>query len=594
MSRFPEKLLAASLLYFGILCPLALSQQSSESKTLVLKGVTVIDGSGGLPTKEAVIVIDGDKIQSVGGKETSYSADATVVDLSGKFIIPGLIESHAHYEEWMGEAMLNHGVTTVMAVGGRYGKRKEASQGSNARIPRIFDTAGGPGLSPSLTQEQVRVSVREWLREKPDFGTLRAFNDRNKQVYQWAAEEIHRAGLILFGHTENAPASIGAGQDVVEHLWGFAEAMMSPKELEEFQEGRYLHWGTFLRDGAERDRMIKDAVDRGVYLNPTFLYEFGSLSPLAAKHELEDYRLYSEPLLMVYYPRNVAESLLQKHKQIRNFSSKYESLVFISRLTPEEAQEFQRAYRLFSDFIKRFVQAGGKIQAGTDTLSGGTPGLSLHQEMELLVEAGLTPMQALESATSWSAHTLAGKDSALGMPKVGAIRAGSFADIVVLGANPLEDITNTRKIERVMKGGKFIDLGYTPAYFTFTRPPRGIDLKTLAPAIVAISPYTVVEGSPDFEMIVEGTGFVGKSVVRVDGVSLPTTFLSTRKLNVKIPANLVEKATPNPFVAPGPEQKVGVFGDRLLPITVFTSPPEGGTSNNVFLRIRAKWMADVK
>ena len=110
------------LLAFVANCPNGLSQ---ESRLLVLQGATVIDGRGGNPISEAVIQIEGDRIQSVGAKGTNVPAGATVVDLSGKFIIPGLIESHAHYGEWMGEVFLNHGVTSVLAVGEGSARKKK-------------------------------------------------------------------------------------------------------------------------------------------------------------------------------------------------------------------------------------------------------------------------------------------------------------------------------------------------------------------------------------------------------------------------------------------------------------------------------------
>ena len=144
---------------------------------------------------------------------------------------------------------LNHGVTSIYAVGGDWGRAKERSQQSDARTPRIYDSVGVLRHAPSMTQEQVRHSVLQWLQKKPDFATLGSFNDRNKQVYQWTAEEVHRAGLIVFGHTEHAPDSIRAGQNVVEHIWGFSQPTMSPKELGGFSRaGKYLHWAMFLRD----------------------------------------------------------------------------------------------------------------------------------------------------------------------------------------------------------------------------------------------------------------------------------------------------------------------------------------------------------
>lgn len=562
--------------------------RSQQDAPIVLRGATLINGSGNTPLAGAVLVIEGERITAVGGPGTSYPSNATVLDVSGKFIIPGLVESHSHYEEWMGEVFLNHGVTSAMAVGGNFGAKKEASWRSDARSPRIFDTAGDPRLSPSMTQEQVRTAVQEWLRQKPDFARMPTYDNRWARIYPWAVEEIHRGGLMTFGHTENAPESVRAGQDVVEHIWGYLIPGMSPQEHEDFQKGKYLHWASFIRDWPRLEQLIRDAVQRGAYLNPTLQYELGSLSALAAQHEEEMYQVYRDPFLAAYFPQSIADSLLQKQRQIRNFSSKYENLVLLSRLTSQEAEEFRRGYRLAGEFLKRYVQAGGKIQAGTDTVSGGTPGLGLHHEMEMLVEAGLTAMQALQSTTSWAAAILTGRSQS--EPQVGVIRPGAFADLLVLSANPLDQISNTKKIERVMKGGKFVETGYSPSYFTFTRPPRKIAMATPTPELSALSPHTVLEGTPAFDLVVRGGGFVGNSVVRVDGVSVPTTFVNPRTLRARIPANVIERSTPNQFMAPGPEQMVGVFGDRTVQISVFNAPPEGGASNSISLRVRAKWM----
>ena len=119
------------------------------------------------------------------------------------------------------------------------------------------------------------------------------------------------------------------------------------------------------------------------------------------------------------------------------------------------------------------------IQAGTDTIAGGTPGLSQHHEMETLVEAGLTPMQAIKASTSWSAELLEGKNGARGRAKIGSIRPGNFADLVVISADPMTNISNTKKIERVMKNGRWIELGYHPEYVTLLKPATAIAASSL-------------------------------------------------------------------------------------------------------------------
>ena len=110
------------------------------------------------------------------------------------------------------------------------------------------------------------------------------------------------------------------------------------------------------------------------------------------------------------------------------------------------------------------------------------------------------------------------------------------------------------------------------------------------PEISGITPNAVAEGDPTFEMTVEGVGFINDSFVRVDGVSVPTTFVNIRTLKARIPASTVARALPNRFNEPGPFQLNGVYGDRTVKITVFNRPPDGGTSNSVSLRVQAKWL----
>ena len=582
------------LLTVAAVLPLAATVRAlppQAAPPLVLRGATVLTMTDEAPIADGVIVIEADTVTAVGGPKTPLPAGATVVDLKGRYVIPGLVESHSHYEEWMGELMVNHGVTTALAVGGNFGAAvKKSSHAPGTRTPRLYDTAGDPRINPSMTEAQVREGVQRWLEAKPDFARLRDFTDESANSFRWAADEMHTAGLLVFGHTNDAPRSIAAGHDVIEHMWGFIMPTLTPAEMADFQAGKHLHWSLFLDDWPALEASMKDAIARGVYVNPTLVYELGSLSRHAGRHERELIALHADPSLSVYYPQNIAQSLLQKQRQIRNFSGAYENMVLLSRLTPAERKEFDRGYRLAGEFLKRWVALGGKLQAGTDTISGGTPGIALHHEMELLVEAGLSPLQALRSATSWSADMLAGKAGALGPARVGRIAPGAYADLVVLSADPRADVTNTRKIDRVMKGGRFVEPGYDPAYFTFTRAPRSIAMATPEPELSEIAPHTVLEGTGDIELTVRGVGFVGNSVIRVDGVTVPTTFVSPRELKATVKRSALGSATPNPFDAPGPEQGTGIFGDRTVRITVFNAPPEGGVSNSISLRIRAKWM----
>ena len=221
----------------------------------------------------------------------------------------------------------------------------------------------------------------------------------------------------------------------------------------------------------------------------------------------------------------------------------------------------------------------------------GTAGLAVHMELEMLVESGLTPMQALQSMGVWGSEMITAKRKKPVKPMVGVVAEGAFADLVVLGANPLDDVANTRQIERVMKGGRFVQMGFTPYYAS---APAGIVHSTpyiQDPEISAIAPSRVTEGSGDFEIVVDGEGFLPDSVVRVDGVAVPTTFVDIRTLKARIPAGMVAQAVPDRFMLnTNPDQRVGVFGDRTVKVTVFTGPPDGGLSNSVSLKVMAKWL----
>src|SRR5215471_9430137 len=136
------------------------SQERTENNPTVLKGATAIDGLGNPAIPEAVILIEKDRIKGFGPKGTTYPNNANVVDLSGKFIIPGLVDSHVHYQPWLGELFLNYGVTSIMWQGGDASTAdREASYQSNTRTPRIFATGGRPAVQPGMTREQVRQAV---------------------------------------------------------------------------------------------------------------------------------------------------------------------------------------------------------------------------------------------------------------------------------------------------------------------------------------------------------------------------------------------------------------------------------------------------
>ncbi len=558
--------------------------QEGSTRRLRLQGATIIDGVSDAPLVDRSVLIEGSAIIAIVPDGSPVAAGTEIVDLNGKVLIPGLMDSHVHWLDWMGELFLNHGVTSIVALTDLDRELRARSQAS-AKLPRLYHSGNRPAFSNAGSPEEIRRAMQLWLENEPDMAHFPTYDDASSRAYAVAAEEAHREGFLVFGHAEDAPAGIRDGMDVIEHVWGFTQAAMSADDLQAFQEGAYLTWATLMTDWAVLDGMIADAVEAGTYLNPTLVYEWGGMSERANQRELDDYRVISNPDL-VYIPDNIADSLLPKHRQIKNFSSRYENMPLISRLPAGDRAHFEQGYRNVREFVRRFVNAGGKIQAGTDTITGGVPGLGVHQEMQMLVEAGLTPMQALKSATRWSAELLEGRDGARGPARVGSIEPGKLADLVVLRADPLADISNTEEIERVMKDGRWIELGYTPEYYTQTGPARSLAGSTFAPVISSLTPAIVEAGSEGTRVAIEGSGFLLTSLIRVNGISVKTFVTSPRRVEFDLPANLVSRPGPDPYRAPGPAQNVGIIGYRSIEISVFNPPPEGGMSNSIELLVR--------
>jgi hypothetical protein len=559
------------------------AQQTSGR--LLLQNVTIIDAISDEPLRGYSVLVDGNIISEVLSPGDMPDGNVEVINLEGKYIIPGLIDSHVHWEDWMGELFVNHGVTSVVALTDVDKAMRTKSQTSQG-LPRLFHSGNRPSFNADSTQREVRQIIDEWLKKEPEIAHFPTHNEEISKAYAMAAREVQRHGYMIFGHAENAINSLQDGHGIIEHIWAFAQAVMTEQELAEFQRGEHLTFATFMSNHWEElDELIKKVVDNKGYLNPTLVYEWGGMSKDANQREIDDYLTLRDPDL-AYFPDNIKLSLFAKHRQIKNYSSRYGNLPMVSKLPEADLAEFKQGFENIKEFIRRFMAAGGKIQAGTDAITAGIPGLGLHQEMHLLVETGLTPMQAIKAATRWSAEQFEGVDGKRGPARVGSIEAGKVADLVVLDKNPLVDIYNSRTVSRVMKDGKWVKLGFHPEYYTFTGPARSIAGSTLAPVISAAFPSYVVAGGDDRRVALEGSGFQMTTLVRVNGISVKTYFINPRRVEFDLPANLFKSSTPDPYRPPGPYQDYSIVGYRGIKIHAYNPPPEGGISNTINLMVR--------
>jgi hypothetical protein len=358
-----------------------------------------------------------------------------------------------------------------------------------------------------------------------------------------------KAGLKVVSHSLNVSDSIRWGIRGVEHMEGVAVATaVSPHNREAvarmpLEAG---HKNTALYQWMEPpafDRVIQDLIAHRVYLNPTLTFEWKALVDQTREFEQEDLRLYARPALS-YVPLDDRLVILGQYHWPDGRST-------------EERQQFRDGYRNVQRFLGQFIRAGGKIYAGTDSSAATTPGLSVHHEMQLLVDAGLTPMQALMAATIWGAEIM-GQQS-----RLGSIEKGKLADVVVLDANPLQDIQNTKKIVTVIKGGRIVDTSYHADYeIAIKRPgPESKHLYNPIPSLQDVSPPIAVEATP-VSLRVTGRGFTPASVTRLDGHVVDTRWVSATELAVTLTAQQTTRA-----------------GTFLL--TVETPKPGGGVSHPI-------------
>jgi hypothetical protein len=204
-------LLATAILGLGAL-PDALAQSPS---ILLIRGATIIDGVSDAPLRDRSLLIEGSTIRDVLPATAAAPAGAQVLDLGGKFIIPGLFDSHVHWEDYMGELFINHGVTSIVALEnapramrahpGRPGSSAVLSPGGTAATLQRRRGSRCPPDGADLAPEQTRFA---WFAQ---------CNARNARAYAIAADEAHKAGFMIFGHTDNAPGSVRDGMDIIEH-----------------------------------------------------------------------------------------------------------------------------------------------------------------------------------------------------------------------------------------------------------------------------------------------------------------------------------------------------------------------------------------
>jgi len=439
--------------------------------TVAITNVAVVDVDAGCVRAGQTVVVNGDRIAAVGPAATTRpAAGVTVIDGTGKFLLPGLWDMHAHIADpAMAAGFLRYGVTGVRhmysliaAVPVR--ASDPAAGGSGPRVVAATHLLDGTKtgfpwlLSANVrkadTPAEARLAVRKIRDSGNDF--LKIGNALPRDAYFAAVAEAKALGMPVAGHVPFAVSAfdaVRAGQQTIEHLDGVAAASGIHSDrwwaqraaCAEDSDSNAAQSRVDLDSALDTPHPVKEKalfaafVSKQVWHVPTLvqtqatsLLGIRTALPPAVEAELpEKARLFWDRK----YPKP-GEVILTA------FGRKYTAAQLAAR-----RQQYLGEQKLAG----RLHRAGVKLLAGTDTpYPLVVPGYSLHQELELLVGAGLTPPEALRAATLDPARCL-GREKHLG-----SVAVGKYADLILLTADPTRDIANTRAIEKVFVGGKMV------------------------------------------------------------------------------------------------------------------------------------------
>jgi hypothetical protein len=437
---------------------LAQTELASLPAPVVLTNVSVIDCTGA-PVKPGMsVVISGGRIRSLGKSGTvTVPAGARVVDATGKYLIPGLWDMHVHwYHAPTLPVFIANGVTGVRIMAGfpvHLRWRHEIDEGTllGPRLVLAGPIVDGPNpVWPDSLKAASDGDGRLAVRTIGDAGydCVKVYHLLSRAAYLGVAAEANRRGLPLVGHVPfdvSAAEASAAGQRSIEHLSGVALAcsiretelrrnLLAANQTEAAPPRVLLRFEIQAEESRDPDKaasLFSCFVKNGTWHVPTLAVR-QSHAMLQAHKEASDPRL-----------RYLSSSLRERWENRRAATFK--------KLGPAEFDNFRATLRNSLDIVNSMHHAGVQLLAGTDTGALDCyPGFSLHEELELLVQAGLTPLEALQTATFNPARFLnRTKD-------MGTVERGKWADLVLLDANPLDDIRNTRRIYAVVCRGRLL------------------------------------------------------------------------------------------------------------------------------------------
>jgi len=387
---------------------------------VAIVGATLIDGRGGSPILDAVVVVRGERIVAVGKRASvTIPAGAEVVDAKGLTLLPGLIDSHFHIDgdDPLPALYLTHGITSLRDPG-QWTEAYDVARKGPAPVPRLF--LCGPHLdSPPAAYpadsfivrdaEETRLAVNRFADEGAS--AIKVYFRLPLALIKVATETAHARGLPVTSHLEivDATDAIRAGVDGVEHATSFGTALLPLRDAEKYRqavladnnarrEGRYQVWNAIDLNSPRAGAVFKLIVERGTVVSPT---------------------------LAVFERQPGDKDTTEMHVH---------------------------AFKQMEAFVGLAFRAGAHVVVGSHSdVPHAKRGWAYQRELELLVESGLTPIQAIVAGTLENARYFRASD------RLGSVEPGKFADLLLVEGDPLRNISDMRRIKRVMLNGEWVN-----------------------------------------------------------------------------------------------------------------------------------------
>ena len=439
------KFIIINLVLLVCLVPGHAQEVIEKDREVVFKSVNVVPMDREQVIENQVVVVKNGKIQSVGNaKKVKYNKNALVIDAQGRYLIPGLAEMHAHVPpiddlEPMKDVLLlfaANGITTIRGMLGHPKHLELRKMINNAELtsPRFYTS--GPAVSgeSAKTQNEAVQIVKDEKLAGYDF--LKILPGLTKDNFDAMARTAHEQNIPFAGHVSfqvGVWKAIEAKQQTIDHMDAFVEGLVPG--IENMSEQETGLFGMYIADKADTTRIPKLVIallDNNVWVVPTQALAERWFSP---ERDAESFR--SDPEMKYMDPKTLDNWVKAKSNLESN---------------PKFDRDKIRNYiRLRRKLIYECNRNGVGLLLGCDAPQiFNVPGMSTHHELQYLVDAGLTPYEALKTGTV-----------NIGIfykkPEMGVIRQGANGDVVLLNANPLENISNTQKIEGVLVGNRWMN-----------------------------------------------------------------------------------------------------------------------------------------